>query len=87
MKVGAAYGLATARITDNAGLADGIRDVLDRPGPVLCEVVVAPDQPIGPRVSSAVRPDGSMVSRPLEDLWPFLDRDELRANMLIPTDR
>jgi acetolactate synthase-1/2/3 large subunit len=25
-----------------------------------------------------------MVSRPLEDLWPFLDRDELRQNMLIP---
>jgi acetolactate synthase-1/2/3 large subunit len=85
MKVGAAYGIATERITENAGLKAGIRAVLDRPGPVLCEVVVAPDQPIGPRVSSALRPDGSIVSRPLEDLWPFLERDELRSNMLIPT--
>jgi acetolactate synthase-1/2/3 large subunit len=85
MKVGAAYGLATERITENAGLKAGIRAALDRPGPVLCEVMVAPDQAIGPRVSSALRPDGSIVSRPLEDLWPFLDRDELRANMLIPT--
>jgi acetolactate synthase-1/2/3 large subunit len=85
MKIGAAYGIATQRITDNAGLRAGIRAVLDRPGPVLCEVMVAPDQAIGPRVSSALRPDGSIVSRPLEDLWPFLDRDELRANMLIPT--
>ena len=84
-KIGAAYGLATARITDHAELRDGIRNVLHQPGPVLCEVVVAPDQAIGPRVSSAVRADGSMVSRPLEDLWPFLDREELRANMLIPT--
>ena len=25
-----------------------------------------------------------MVSRPLEDLWPFLDRDELRENMIVP---
>jgi acetolactate synthase-1/2/3 large subunit len=84
-KIGAAYGLATARIKNNAELRDGIRSVLRQPGPVLCEVVVAPDQAIGPRVSSAVRADGSMVSRPLEDLWPFLDREELRANMLIPT--
>ena len=85
MKIGAAYGLATARITENSQLTDGIRDVLCRPGPVLCEVVVAPEQAIGPRVSSVVRPDGSIVSRPLEDLWPFLDREELRANMLVPT--
>ena len=85
MKIGAAYGLPTARITDNSQLVEGIRGVLLRPGPVLCEVVVAPDQSIGPRVSSVVRPDGSMVSRPLEDLWPFLDREELRSNMLIPT--
>jgi acetolactate synthase-1/2/3 large subunit len=35
-------------------------------------------------MSSAVRADGSMVSRPLEDLWPFLDREEFKANMLIP---
>jgi acetolactate synthase-1/2/3 large subunit len=84
MKIGAAYGIATERITENAGLKAGIRAALDRPGPVLCEVMVAPDQAIGPRVSSVLRPDGSIVSRPLEDLWPFLDRDELRANMLIP---
>jgi len=84
MKVGAAYGLTTLRIENNAGLVEGIREALALPGPVLCEVVVAPDQGIGPRVSSAVRADGSMVSRPLEDLWPFLDREELRANMLIP---
>jgi acetolactate synthase I/II/III large subunit len=84
MKIGSAYGLTTARIAENGELRGCIRDVLSRPGPVLCEVVVAPDQAIGPRVSSAVRADGSMVSRPLEDLWPFLDRDELRANMLVP---
>jgi acetolactate synthase-1/2/3 large subunit len=26
-----------------------------------------------------------MVSRPLEDLWPFLEREEFRRNMLVPT--
>jgi acetolactate synthase-1/2/3 large subunit len=53
-------------------------------GPVICEVMTDPDRPIGPRVSSYVAADGSMVSRPLEDLWPFLDRDEFLSNMLIP---
>jgi acetolactate synthase I/II/III large subunit len=84
-EVGAAYGLAVSRITDHAHLRDGIKGVLERPGPELCEVVVAPDQSVGPRVSSAVRADGTMSSRPLEDLWPFLEREELRGNMLIPT--
>ena len=85
MKIGAAYGLDTAQITGHADLAGNIRDVLSRPGPVLCEVVVAPDQAVAPRVTSRLRADGSMVSRPLEDLWPLLDREELRANMLVPT--
>jgi acetolactate synthase-1/2/3 large subunit len=30
--------------------------------------------------------DGSMISMPLEDMWPLLPRDELRENMLIPLD-
>jgi acetolactate synthase-1/2/3 large subunit len=29
-------------------------------------------------------PDGSFVSKPLEDLWPFLDREEFEANMRTP---
>jgi acetolactate synthase-1/2/3 large subunit len=82
--VAAAYGLPVYRTADHASLRSTISDVLGHPGPVLCEVVVAPDQSVGPRVSSVVRADGTMKSRPLEDLWPFLDREELRANMLIP---
>jgi acetolactate synthase-1/2/3 large subunit len=84
-KVAAAYGLQTARIETGANLRDQVRALLNSPGPVVCEVVVVPDEPRAPRVSSMQRPDGSMVSKPLEDLWPFLDRDEFRANMLIAT--
>ena len=51
---------------------------------MLAEVMIAPDQLTSPKLSSMQRPDGSLVSKPLEDLWPFLDRDEFRANMLIP---
>jgi acetolactate synthase-1/2/3 large subunit len=48
------------------------------------EVMTPREEPRAPSLSSTKRPDGSMVSRPLEDLWPFLSREELAANMLIP---
>ena len=40
------------------------------------------EQPTAPRVSSMKLEDGSMISKPLEDMWPFLDRDEFNANMI-----
>lgn len=82
--VAAAFGIKTFRIEDQADLRLKTRQVLDTDGPIVCEVMVRPDQMIGPRVSSRIKADGSMVSTPLEDLFPFLDRDELKANMAIP---
>jgi acetolactate synthase-1/2/3 large subunit len=38
-----------------------------------------------PRVTSKQRADGTMVTAPMEDMWPFLDRVEFQANMLIPS--
>ena len=61
-----------------------IAETLALDGPVLGEVMVEPDQAIGPRVTSRLGANGAMVSSPLEDLFPFLERDELRANMLVP---
>jgi acetolactate synthase-1/2/3 large subunit len=58
--------------------------VLDAPGPVVCDVRIVLDEVRQPRLSSVQRSDGSFVSRPLEDLWPFLEREEFMANMLIP---
>ena len=40
-------------------------------------------QPLIPRVSSLKKPDGSIVSKPIEDLYPFLDRKEFADNMII----
>jgi acetolactate synthase I/II/III large subunit len=83
-KVAQAYGLPTARIENSSSLRDDIRRVLSSDGPIVCEVMVPADEPRGPRVSSVQRADGSMVSKPLEDLWPFLDRSEFLSNMIVP---
>jgi acetolactate synthase-1/2/3 large subunit len=83
-KVAAAYGLPTHRITDQANLRDEVRKVLDTPGPIVCEVCCQPEEPRVPSTASGQRKDGSLYSKPLEDLWPFLDREEFLANMIVP---
>lgn len=80
-----AFGIKGVRVEAMSVLRNVIRNVLDAPGPVVCEVIVDPDQPIAPRVTSSIGANGIMTSRPLEDLSPLLERDELAANMLIPT--
>jgi acetolactate synthase-1/2/3 large subunit len=82
-KVAAAYGLPFARVADQRNLAADVRRVLDMPGPVVCEVVTIPDEQRIPSMSSAQRADGSLYSKPIEDLWPFLDREEFLANMIV----
>ena len=83
-KVAAAYGLPSCRIDGPSNLRERIQQVLDTPGPIVCEVVVRRDEARVPRLASFRKPDGSMVSKPIEDLFPFLDREELRENMLVP---
>ena len=83
-RVAQAYGLATDIIAGQSDLRSEVRRVLSRPGPLVCDVQTILDEVRAPRLSSVQRPDGSFVSKPLEDLWPFLDREEFRSNMLIP---
>jgi acetolactate synthase-1/2/3 large subunit len=82
-KVGASYGLSTHVIRDQQDLRGEVCRVLDMPGPVVCDVRVLPDELRAPRLQSHQRPDGSFVSKPLEDLYPFLPRDEFLANMIV----
>ena len=83
-RIAEAYGIKTDIITSQRNLEDDIGRVLATPGPVVCDVHIVLDEVRQPRLSSVQRPDGSFVSKPLEDLWPFLDREEFKANMLIP---
>lgn len=82
VKIADAYGLAAYRI-DSADFVNKIDEILAQNGPVLCEVLLDPDQTFEPKTSSKQLPDGRMVSAPLEDMYPFLDRQELLENLLI----
>jgi acetolactate synthase I/II/III large subunit len=83
VKIAEAYGLATARIANHMGMEKTVQMVLDHPGPILCEVNMCPTQTLYPKLASEIRPDGTMVSKPLEDMFPFLDRKEFMENMVI----
>jgi acetolactate synthase-1/2/3 large subunit len=80
-KLAAAYGFGYSKIANNAELDRGIRVALAMEGPALCEVNISPEQRIFPKASAFRRPDGTFESRPLEDMAPFLPRDEIWENM------
>jgi acetolactate synthase-1/2/3 large subunit len=83
-KVAQAFGLPFQRCTCHAELAAAIAATLDVPGPALCEIQLDLRQVFAPKLSSRKLDDGRMVTAPLEDMAPFLSREELMENMLVP---
>ena len=84
IKVAKAYGLDTRIINNHKDMDRKIRTVLDSKKPTLCEVTLTNNYIFAPKLSSERKPDGAIVSKPLEDMFPFLERDEFKDNMLIP---
>lgn len=80
VKLGEVFGFKTFKIDKLENLDRQIQDVLDSEGPVLCEVMLSPDYIFAPKLSAKKLPDGTMVSPSLEDLFPFLDREEFEEN-------
>ena len=88
VKIASAYGLKTYRLRNNDEIRENLKSVIeavDTDGPVLCELIMDPFEILGPKVSSYKKDDGSIVSKPIEDLYPFLDRQEFLSNMLVKT--
>ena len=83
IKIATAYGLPTARIANSEELIAKIDSVLQTPGPIVCEIIMGENQPLIPRVSSLKKPDGTIISKPIEDLYPFLSREEFLENMIV----
>jgi acetolactate synthase-1/2/3 large subunit len=82
-KIANAYGIKFIKINNYTELKEKIEEILNFEGAVIVEVMIPRDQQIIPTVSSRVNPDGTMSSRPLEDMYPFLDRHEYKNNLYI----
>ena len=78
-----AYGLRYYRAESYAELARMMDEICDSEGPVVCEVLCDPNEEIVPSISSVRLPDGRMKSMPPEDMYPFLDWEEFKAEMIV----
>lgn len=81
-KIANAYGIAFIQAASPATLNDALEACLQISGPVICEIICPELQEVIPAVSSLKREDGSMVSKPIEDMYPFLTREEFHAEMI-----
>ncbi|WP_278412621.1 thiamine pyrophosphate-binding protein [Stutzerimonas kunmingensis] len=80
-QLASAYGVGYARIEAHQGLDERLLEVLDRDGPIICEVLVQAEEPRVPRVMTRIDENGKPVTSVLEDLYPFLSREELAEQM------
>ncbi len=76
IEVAKAFGLNTVRISNPSTMDKDISEVLNTKGAILCEVMVEEEYDFAPKLSAKTLEDGTMVSPSLEDMYPFLDRDE-----------
>ena len=83
-KLATAYGIPYSACRSHEDMRQIIRSSLVRKGPQLCEVFLDLEQGFAPKLASRQLADGRIVSPALEDMFPFLSREELAENMLIP---
>ena len=77
------YGLPFFKATSQSSLKACVKKVLDLKFPAICELIVDPSHVTLPKASVKKKEDGSFTTLPMEDLAPFLDREEFRENLLI----
>lgn len=83
-KIAKAFGYPYYSAHSNEQMKAVVDEVLSRDGPVFCEIFTDTAQVWEPKSSTKRLADGTLVSPPLEDLAPFLPREELEKQMFIP---
>lgn len=75
-RIAYAYGIPYIKVDANAENWDKLMKELEKDGPLLLEAVVDEKQNFAPKLSSKALPDGTMVSPELDDMYPFLPKEE-----------
>lgn len=82
-KIAQAYGITYYKMETLQDIEMYMPQIMEDDGPVLCEVKIIRDQEVIPSVSSKRLADGRLISAPIEDMYPFLPRDEFYKNMIV----
>jgi len=83
-KIADAFNIPYIKIFDNDMLCHLMEKVLDTEGPLIVEVMIDPNHRTAPKASVYKTKDGLFATRPMEDLAPFLSREEFESEMLVP---
>lgn len=83
-KIAEAFGYPYLSAHSNAEMKQAVDEALSMDGAVFCEIFTDTKQVWEPKSSTKRLPDGTLVSPPLEDLAPFLPKEELEKQMFIP---
>lgn len=83
-KIAEAFGYTYLCAHSNAEMKQAVDEALAMDGAVFCEIFTDTKQVWEPKSSTKRLADGTLVSPPLEDLAPFLPREELEKQMFIP---
>lgn len=75
-KLAYAYGIHYVRVDQEAHLQEAVSEMLMNDDPVILEAVIDSEQNFEPKLSSKVQPDGTIVSPPIDDMYPFLSKEE-----------
>ncbi|MFA6569634.1 MAG: thiamine pyrophosphate-binding protein [Bacteroidota bacterium] len=84
VKIAEAYGIKAVRVHNHAEMRNKIKYVLNYPGPIVCDINMIKEMIVNPKLVAKKDAEGNFTSPPLEDMSPFLPKDELVKNMLIP---
>ena len=82
-KLASAFGIPYFEAHSNIEVASEFEKLICDESPAILEIFVSTEQIFEPKNSARRLDDGTIVSAPLEDLSPFLPREELEANMFI----
>lgn len=81
-KIAAAYEIPYFKISAVDEIEETVKKVFETQGPVICEVMTPEWQLLIPRITSEKLPDGRLVAHEYSDMFPFLDREEYKRNMV-----
>ena len=82
-KLAVAFGYPYLAARSNEEMKELVDRALEHDGAVFCEIFVSPEQVFEPKSGTKKLEDGSLFSPPLEDLTPFLPKEEIRSNLFI----
>jgi acetolactate synthase-1/2/3 large subunit len=81
-KIASAFGFNYFSIKNHEELKSKLGNIMSTEGRLICEIEIDLEQQFSPKVTSKKLEDGSMVTSSLEDMWPFLSKEELKINTI-----